>query len=86
MGAWFVLNVQWACKSFQAHPMVLLGDIGQVKLGLDLSEIVLSSRHDRCTICAKCTIGSKIALGTLDGTPSWRRSSGKLLESVWRQC
>jgi hypothetical protein len=28
---WFAPNVPWACKSSQAHPMVLLGDIGQVQ-------------------------------------------------------
>jgi hypothetical protein len=31
MGAWFALNVPWAWKSFLAHPMVLLGDVGQVE-------------------------------------------------------
>jgi hypothetical protein len=31
IGARFAPNVPWAWKSFQAHPMVLLGDIGQVE-------------------------------------------------------
>jgi hypothetical protein len=31
IGTWFALNVQRAWKSFQAHPMVLLGDVGQVE-------------------------------------------------------
>jgi hypothetical protein len=26
-------------------------------------EIVLISMQDRCTVCAKCTIGSKISFG-----------------------
>jgi hypothetical protein len=32
---------------------------------------VLVSVDDRCTICAKCTIGSEIVLDALDGTPGW---------------
>jgi hypothetical protein len=35
-------------------------------------EIVLISRQDRCKVCAKCTIGSEMSSGTLDGTPRWR--------------
>jgi hypothetical protein len=31
---------------------------------------VLVSVQDRCTVCAKQTIGSKIILGAPDGTPS----------------
>jgi hypothetical protein len=47
-------------------------------------EIVSTLRQDRCTVCAKCTIGSEIALITPDGTPRWHRSSGRLFQSVWR--
>jgi hypothetical protein len=32
-------------------------------------ETVLVSVQDMCTVCAKCTIGSKIISDTLDGTP-----------------
>jgi hypothetical protein len=32
-------------------------------------EMVLVSVQDRCTVCAKHTIGSKIVLDTPDGTP-----------------
>jgi hypothetical protein len=32
-------------------------------------ETVLVSAHGRCTVCAKCTIGSEIILDTSDGTP-----------------
>jgi hypothetical protein len=32
-------------------------------------EIVLVSVQDRCKVCAKCTIGLKILLSALDGTP-----------------
>ena len=32
-------------------------------------EIVLVSVHDRCTVCAKSTIGSEILLDAPDGTP-----------------
>jgi hypothetical protein len=38
-------------------------------------EIVLASMQDRCTVCAKRTIGSEIILDTPDGTPRRRRSS-----------
>jgi hypothetical protein len=31
IGAWFSSNVPRASKSFQAHPMVLLYDVGQVE-------------------------------------------------------
>jgi hypothetical protein len=31
-------------------------------------EIVLVLVHDRCTVCAKCTIGSEIILDALNGT------------------
>jgi hypothetical protein len=39
-------------------------------------DILLQSVPDRCTVCAKCTIGSKIILDTPDGTPNRRGSSG----------
>ena len=32
-------------------------------------ETVLLSVHDRCTVCAKRTIGSEILLDAPDGTP-----------------
>jgi hypothetical protein len=32
-------------------------------------EVVLVLVHDRCTVYAKCTIGSKIVLDTPDGSP-----------------
>ena len=31
---------------------------------------------DRCTVCAKRTIGSDIVLDAHDGTPRWRGSCG----------
>jgi hypothetical protein len=31
-------------------------------------EIVLVSMQDRCTVCAKCTIGSEILFDAPDGT------------------
>jgi hypothetical protein len=34
-------------------------------------ETVLVSVHDRCTVCAKRTIGLEIILDTHDGSP-WR--------------
>ena len=32
-------------------------------------EIVSISTQDMCTVCAKCTMGKEIILGTPDGTP-----------------
>jgi hypothetical protein len=32
-------------------------------------ETVLVSMQDRCMVCTKCTIGSKIGLDTPDGMP-----------------
>ena len=32
-------------------------------------EIVLVLVQDRCTVCARCSIGSKIVLDAPDGTP-----------------
>ena len=60
------------------HPMELLGDMGLVEcqvmwdmwnLILVRLETVLVSVHDRCTVCAKRTIGSEILLDAPDGTP-----------------
>ena len=51
------------------HPMELLGDMGHVEPHLDLCELVLVLVQDRCTVCAKRTIGSKIILDAPDGTP-----------------
>jgi hypothetical protein len=36
---------------------------------LDGSVTVLALTQDRCTVCAECTIGMEIILGTPDGTP-----------------
>ena len=58
--------------------MELLGDMGLVEcqvmwdmwnLILVRLETVLVSVDDRCTVCAKCTIGSEILLDAPDGTP-----------------
>jgi hypothetical protein len=32
-------------------------------------EIVLTLTHDRCTVCAKRTVGSEIILDAPDGSP-----------------
>jgi hypothetical protein len=49
--------------------MELLGDLGHANLILIHLETVLVSVHDRCTVCTKHTIGSKIILDALNGTP-----------------
>jgi hypothetical protein len=55
--------------------MELLGDVGHVEFHFFYLEIVLVSLQDRCTVCAKRTIGWEIILNTPDGTPRWRGSS-----------
>ena len=50
--------------------MELLGDMGEVEARFSLLEIVLISKQDRFTVCAKRTIGSEISLDGPDGTPS----------------
>jgi hypothetical protein len=48
--------------------MELLGHVGKWNLILVRLETVLVSVQDRCTVCAKRTIGSEIILDTHDGT------------------
>ena len=47
--------------------MVILGDVGQLESHLVRLEMELVLVQDRCTVCAKRTIGSDIGLP--DGTP-----------------
>ena len=49
--------------------MELLGDVGMSNLDSVHLEAVLESVQDRCTVCAKGTIGSETGLNTPDGTP-----------------
>ena len=49
--------------------MELLGDVGHVESRSVYLEMVLVLMQDRCTVCAKRTIGSNIDLDTPDGTP-----------------
>ena len=49
--------------------MVLLGDGVKWKLVSVRLKIVLVLVQDRCTVCAKRTIGSEIVLDAPDGTP-----------------
>ena len=49
--------------------MELLGDVGHVETWSVRLEMVLVLVHDRCTVCAKRTIGSDIILDAPDGTP-----------------
>ena len=52
--------------------MEVLVDVGHVESRSIRLEIVLVLVQDRCTVCAKHTIGSDIILDAPDGTP--RRS------------
>ena len=49
--------------------MELLGDVGHVESRSVYLEMVLLLVQDRCTVCAKRTIGSDIVLDAPDGTP-----------------
>ena len=49
--------------------MELLVDVGHVESRSVCLEIVLVLVQDRCTVCAKRTIGSDIVLNAPDGTP-----------------
>ena len=51
------------------HPMQLLGEWVMSNLVLIHLEMVLVSVQDRCTVCAKLTIGLEIVLDAPDGTP-----------------
>jgi hypothetical protein len=66
----FAMNIPWARKSFWTHLMVVLGDVGQVeaRFGLFGDSINLIPQH-RCTLCAECTTGREVILGTPDRTP-----------------
>jgi len=70
IGARFVPNVPLAQKSFWMHPMELLGEWVMSNLVSIRLDTLLVSVQDRCTVCAKHTIGSEIALDAPDGTPS----------------
>jgi hypothetical protein len=49
--------------------MVLIGDWLKWMLDLVYLEIVLILMQDRCTVCAKRSIGSEIVLDASDGSP-----------------
>ena len=52
------------------HPMELVGDVGHVESRSVCLEMVLVLMQDRCTFCAKRTIGSDIVLEAPYGTLS----------------
>ena len=60
IGARFVPNVPQAQKSFWMHPMELLGEWAMSNLVSIHLDTVLVSVQDRCTVCARRTIGSKM--------------------------
>jgi hypothetical protein len=49
--------------------MEVLHDMGRCNLILIYLETLFVSAQDRCTVCAKYTIGSEIILDAPDGTP-----------------
>ena len=48
--------------------MIILGDEGHVESRSVRLEMVLVLVQDKCTVCAKCTVGSDIVYDTHDGT------------------
>jgi hypothetical protein len=64
-----VSNVPQAHKSFLTHTTELLGDVGHVESHFGSFGDSVSVSEDRCTVCAKPTIGSEIILDEIDGTP-----------------
>ena len=68
IGAWFVPNIPQAQNSFLMHLMELLGEWVMSNLVLICLNVVLVSVQDRCTVCAKHTIGLEIVLDAPDGT------------------
>ena len=49
--------------------MELLGDVGHVESRSVRLDMVLVLVQERCTVCAKPTIGSDILFDASDGTP-----------------
>ena len=49
--------------------MVLVGDVGEVKLVLVHFDIVSISTQDTCMVCTEHIIGSEISFDAPDGTP-----------------
>jgi hypothetical protein len=49
--------------------MVLQGDEDQVEVCFGPFGDSSNLTQDRCTVCAKCTIGLEIVLDSSDGTP-----------------
>jgi hypothetical protein len=49
--------------------MELLGDMGQVETRPGPFGDSVNPGQNRCLVWDNCTIGSKIVLGTIDGTP-----------------
>jgi hypothetical protein len=58
--------------------MVRLGDVGQVEAHFSMFGDSVNLSAGGCTICAECTMGMEIILGTLDRTPRRHGSSGSL--------
>jgi hypothetical protein len=69
IGPRFAPYVPLAKKLFWMHRMVLLGDKAQMEARFGPIGAVLVSVQDRCMVCAKCYIASKIILDAPEGTP-----------------
>ena len=61
-------NIPSAERSFWTHPMVLQGDEAQKQAHFGPFRDCANLDADKCTVCAKRTIGSEIVLDAPDGT------------------
>jgi hypothetical protein len=67
-------------ESFWLHSVDLQDDVGKMEAHFGLFWDMLISTQDRCTVHVEHAIGSEFILGTPDGTPRWRGSSGRSLD------
>jgi hypothetical protein len=65
----YALNIPHAQKLFWTHPIEHLGDVGHVESHFGPFRDSVSIGVNRCTVCAKRTVGSEIVLNALNGTP-----------------
>ena len=77
-------NVPRARKSFWAHPILLLGDIGQEEACFGLFADSVNLGQHWYTKCVECTMGKEIILGSAYGTPMCRESCGSSFRFIWR--
>jgi hypothetical protein len=86
IGAWFASNYHRLRNCFGRTRWYSYVTRLKWKLISFVLEIVLILTQDRCTVCAKRTIGSEIVLDASDGTLRWRGSWRILFWSSYCRC